>query len=90
MEVVSSHIFSRACSTYNLPNQCQLVISLCCSFGSLFSSSTDSRTNASTVPLGYVHYNAPTHQISPALETMRKRHINDRRRGFDYFDPNDV
>ncbi|XKL65617.1 hypothetical protein PGB90_009037 [Kerria lacca] len=66
-------------------------------FGSLFSSSSDSRANAGNVPyqnkdlsLGYVHYNAPTHQISPALETMRKRHINDRRRGFDYFDPNDM
>ncbi|XP_065226364.1 JNK-interacting protein 3 isoform X2 [Planococcus citri] len=72
-------------------------------FGSLFSGSGDNRTGIGgggggasntyqkkDMPLGYVHYNAPTYHVSPALETMRRRHINDRRRGFDYFDSNDV
>lgn len=33
-----------------------------------------------------VKYNAPTHNVTPALETMRKRSLHDRKRGIDYMD----
>ncbi|XP_039287674.1 C-Jun-amino-terminal kinase-interacting protein 4 isoform X5 [Nilaparvata lugens] len=34
-------------------------------------------------------YNAPTHHVSPALDTMRKRSMNERKRGLDYIDSED-
>uniref|UniRef100_A0A646QFG0 C-jun-amino-terminal kinase-interacting protein 3 n=1 Tax=Hemiscolopendra marginata TaxID=943146 RepID=A0A646QFG0_9MYRI len=39
-------------------------------------------------PLPYVNvrYNAPTHHVSPALDTMRRKTLNDRRRGLDFLD----
>jgi len=32
-------------------------------------------------PYVNVHYNAPTHNVRPALDTMRKRGLKDRKRG---------
>lgn len=66
---------------------------MCClfSFSNLFS--TNERGGIShrkPLPYGNIHYNAPTHHISPALDTMRKRSMNDRKRGLDLIDSGDL
>ncbi|XP_065348363.1 JNK-interacting protein 3 isoform X5 [Cloeon dipterum] len=47
-------------------------------FSNLFS--TD-RPQDKIAPYVNVHYNAPTHNVRPALDTMRKRGLKDRKRG---------
>ncbi|KAG8336628.1 C-Jun-amino-terminal kinase-interacting protein [Homalodisca vitripennis] len=42
------------------------------------------------LPYGNIRYNAPTHHISPALDTMRKRSMSDRKRGLDLIDSGDL
>jgi hypothetical protein len=54
------------------------------SFSNLFS--TTERPQRKPLPYVNVRYNAPTHLVSPALDTMRKRSLNDRKRGFDFMD----
>ncbi|XP_069688441.1 JNK-interacting protein 3 isoform X4 [Periplaneta americana] len=53
-------------------------------FSNLFS--TTERPQRKPLPYVNVRYNAPTHHVSPALDTMRKRSLNDRKRGFDFMD----
>lgn len=53
-------------------------------FSNLFS--TTERPQRKPLPYVNVRYNAPTHLVSPALDTMRKRSLNDRKRGFDFMD----
>ncbi|XP_066992949.2 C-Jun-amino-terminal kinase-interacting protein 4 isoform X7 [Anabrus simplex] len=53
-------------------------------FSNLFSSTE--RPPRKPLPYVNVRYNAPTHRVSPALDTMRKRSLNDKKRGFDYLD----
>ncbi|XP_049784106.1 C-Jun-amino-terminal kinase-interacting protein 4 isoform X5 [Schistocerca cancellata] len=53
-------------------------------FSNLFSAAE--RPQRKPVPYVNVRYNAPTHHVSPALETMRKRSLNDRKRGLDFMD----
>ncbi|XP_023710608.1 C-Jun-amino-terminal kinase-interacting protein 4 isoform X5 [Cryptotermes secundus] len=53
-------------------------------FSNLFS--TSERPQRKPLPHVNVRYNAPTHLVSPALDTMRKRSLNDRKRGFDFMD----
>ncbi|XP_059491169.1 JNK-interacting protein 3 isoform X4 [Neocloeon triangulifer] len=47
-------------------------------FSNLFSSD---RPQDKIAPYVNVHYNAPTHNVRPALDTMRKRGLKDRKRG---------
>ncbi|RZF40125.1 hypothetical protein LSTR_LSTR011253 [Laodelphax striatellus] len=57
-------------------------------FSGLFSRERDvSPHGRKPVPYGAnMKYNAPTHHVSPALDTMRKRSMNERKRGLDYID----
>ncbi|XP_054274802.1 JNK-interacting protein 3-like isoform X4 [Macrosteles quadrilineatus] len=61
-------------------------------FSNLFSSNERGGIAGPRKPLPYgnIHYNAPTHHISPALDTMRKRSMNDRKRGLDLIDSGDI
>ncbi|RZF43670.1 hypothetical protein LSTR_LSTR016633 [Laodelphax striatellus] len=61
------------------------------SFSGLFSRERDvSPHGRKPVPYGAnMKYNAPTHHVSPALDTMRKRSMNERKRGLDYIDSED-
>ncbi|XP_075229988.1 JNK-interacting protein syd isoform X4 [Lycorma delicatula] len=61
-------------------------------FSNLFSTGERSGVPHSK-PLSYpanIRYNAPTHHVSPALDTMRKRSMNERKRGLDYIDSGDL
>uniref|UniRef100_T1IY26 C-Jun-amino-terminal kinase-interacting protein 4 n=1 Tax=Strigamia maritima TaxID=126957 RepID=T1IY26_STRMM len=51
---------------------------------SLFSSSE--KPQRKPLPYVNVRYNAPTHHVSPALDTMRRKNLGDRRKGFDFLD----
>lgn len=53
-------------------------------FSNLFS--TPERPQRKPLPYVNVRYNAPTHNVAPALESMRKRSLTDRKRGLDYLD----
>ncbi|GLH16726.1 C-Jun-amino-terminal kinase-interacting protein 3 [Gryllus bimaculatus] len=53
-------------------------------FSNLFS--TPERPQRKPLPYVNVRYNAPTHHVAPALESMRKRSLTDRKRGLDYLD----
>jgi hypothetical protein len=62
----------------------QLKIVFVFSFSNLFS--TTERPQRKPLPYVNVRYSAPTHLVSPALDTMRKRSLNDRKRGLDFMD----
>lgn len=54
-------------------------------FSSLFSATEKPQRK----PLPYivnVRYNAPTHHVTPALDTMRRKNLSDRRKGLDFLD----
>ncbi|XP_071545120.1 C-Jun-amino-terminal kinase-interacting protein 4 isoform X10 [Panulirus ornatus] len=54
-------------------------------FSNLFS--TSEKPQRKPLPYGNVRYNAPAHQITPALDTMRRKNLSDhRRKGLDIFD----
>ncbi|KDR19135.1 JNK-interacting protein 3 isoform X3 [Zootermopsis nevadensis] len=53
-------------------------------FSNLFSATE--RPQRKPLPYVNVRYSAPTHLVSPALDTMRKRSLNDRKRGLDFMD----
>lgn len=53
-------------------------------FSNLFSA--QEKPQRKPLPYVNVRYNAPTHHVSPALDTMRKKNLNDRRKGLDFMD----
>ncbi|KAB7494570.1 C-Jun-amino-terminal kinase-interacting protein 4 [Armadillidium nasatum] len=54
-------------------------------FSNLFS--TSEKPQRKPLPYGNIRYNAPTHQVTPALDTMRRRNLVDhRRRGLEFFE----
>ncbi|XP_050703532.1 C-Jun-amino-terminal kinase-interacting protein 4-like isoform X5 [Eriocheir sinensis] len=54
-------------------------------FSNLFS--TSEKPQRKPLPYGNVRYNAPAHQVTPALDTMRRRNLSDhRRKGLEIFD----
>ncbi|GAB6019442.1 hypothetical protein CHUAL_001023 [Chamberlinius hualienensis] len=53
-------------------------------FSNLFSASE--KPQGKPMPYVNVRYNAPSHHVSPALDTMRKKNLNDRRKGLDFMD----
>nr|CAD7398716.1 unnamed protein product [Timema cristinae] len=53
-------------------------------FSNLFSSPV--RPQHKHNPQLRLRYSAPTQQVSPALDTMKKRSLNDRKRGLDFLD----
>ncbi|XP_042886590.1 C-Jun-amino-terminal kinase-interacting protein 4-like isoform X6 [Penaeus japonicus] len=63
-------------------------------FSNLFS--TSEKPQRKPLPYGNVRYSPPTHQVTPALETMRQKKLSDhRRKGLEIFDaeldsPDDV
>ncbi|KAI5701021.1 hypothetical protein M8J75_005322 [Diaphorina citri] len=67
-------------------------------FGNLFSGGGDGRGGTSglsgvgrkNLPYGDVRYNAPSHHVSPALDTMRKRNFSERKRGLDHIESGDL
>uniref|UniRef100_A0A8D8Y727 JNK-interacting protein 3 n=1 Tax=Cacopsylla melanoneura TaxID=428564 RepID=A0A8D8Y727_9HEMI len=66
-------------------------------FGNLFSGSGDGRGGSSgmgvgrkNLPYGDVRYNAPSHHVSPALDTIRKRNFQERKRGLDHIESGDL
>uniref|UniRef100_A0A1B6E7J4 JNK-interacting protein 3 n=1 Tax=Clastoptera arizonana TaxID=38151 RepID=A0A1B6E7J4_9HEMI len=60
-------------------------------FNNLFTSSERGTVvHKKPLPYGNIRYNVPTHHVSPALDTMRKRSMNDRKRGLDYIDSGDL
>ncbi|KAL1130562.1 hypothetical protein AAG570_011808 [Ranatra chinensis] len=60
-------------------------------FSKLFGSGeTGVVRNRKPSPYANIRYNAPTHHISPALDTMRKRSMHERKRGLDLIDAGDM
>ncbi|KAL1455874.1 hypothetical protein WDU94_000642 [Cyamophila willieti] len=66
-------------------------------FGNLFSGGSDGRGGSSgltvgrkNLPYGDVRYNAPSHHVSPALDTIRKRNFQERKRGLDHIESGDL
>ena len=57
----------------------------CFSFSNLFTADSKSggAGSGAGLPYGDMHYDAPSHHVSPALDTMRKRS----RKGLDFLDP---
>ncbi|XP_076039839.1 JNK-interacting protein syd isoform X6 [Oratosquilla oratoria] len=53
-------------------------------FSNLFS--TSEKPERKPLPYGNVRYNAPSHQVTPALDTMRRKNNDHRRRGLEIFD----
>lgn len=54
-------------------------------FSNLFS--TSEKPQRKPLPYGNVRYSPPTHQVTPALETMRQKKLSDhRRKGLEIFD----
>ncbi|XP_066943686.1 C-Jun-amino-terminal kinase-interacting protein 4 isoform X50 [Macrobrachium rosenbergii] len=54
-------------------------------FSNLFS--TSEKPQRKPLPYGGVRYNAPGHQVTPALDTMRRKNLSDhRRKGLEFFD----
>lgn len=62
-----------------------LAFHLSFSFSNLFS--TSEKPQRKPLPYGNVRYSPPTHQVTPALETMRQKKLSDhRRKGLEIFD----
>ncbi|KAK9499821.1 hypothetical protein O3M35_002785 [Rhynocoris fuscipes] len=60
-------------------------------FSSLFSGNDRGVVpHRKTLPNANFRYNAPTHHISPALDTMRKRSLHERKRGLDLMDAGEM
>ncbi|KAK9499816.1 hypothetical protein O3M35_002785 [Rhynocoris fuscipes] len=60
-------------------------------FSSLFSGNDRGVVpHRKTLPNANFRYNAPTHHISPALDTMRKRSLHERKRGLDLMDAGEI
>nr|XP_018903223.1 PREDICTED: C-Jun-amino-terminal kinase-interacting protein 4 isoform X6 [Bemisia tabaci] len=61
-------------------------------FDRLFSGGAGGDGNGSISRLSYpnVQFNVPTHHVSPAMESLRKKQIQERKRGLDYIDSNDL
>ncbi|KAK8748145.1 hypothetical protein OTU49_016332 [Cherax quadricarinatus] len=54
-------------------------------FSNLFS--TSEKPQRKPLPYGNVRYSAPAHQVTPALDTMRRKNLSDhRRKGLEIFD----
>lgn len=61
------------------------------SFSSLFSGNDRGvAQHRKAMPNANFRYNAPTHHISPALDTMKKRSLHERKRGLDLLDSGDM
>ncbi|XP_073975004.1 JNK-interacting protein syd isoform X5 [Rhodnius prolixus] len=60
-------------------------------FSSLFSGNDRGvAQHRKAMPNANFRYNAPTHHISPALDTMKKRSLHERKRGLDLLDSGDI